>query len=59
VAALPRRRMWRGKGLQSRHAARRDQRGHRVKKIFARLFLKIKFKKFKIKKLPPLLPLSA
>jgi hypothetical protein len=43
VAALPRRRMWRGKGWLPRHATWRGQRGYRVqkKKVRQALFLKI------------------
>jgi hypothetical protein len=51
VAALPRRRMWRGKGWLPRHAAKRDQRGHRVKKSLPGVIFKNKLKKkLKLKK---------
>jgi hypothetical protein len=37
--------MWRGNGCLPRHAARRGQRGHRVKKKFAGVIFKNKLKK--------------
>jgi hypothetical protein len=37
--------MWRGNGCLPRHAARRGQKGHRVKKSWPGIILKINLKK--------------